>query len=71
MRRRQLERVMELGAKRHASSRRQNTPAPGKGVEASDYGSGPSPAGYHWEFVTSNGDSVTSNGVYVVALVEN
>lgn len=29
------------------------------------------PAGYHWDFVTSNGQQVASNGVSVVALVAN
>lgn len=30
----------------------------------------PAPSGFRWDFVTSNGDRVTSNGEPVVALVE-
>lgn len=29
------------------------------------------PTGFHWEFVTYNGERVKSDGAYVVALVEN
>jgi hypothetical protein len=29
------------------------------------------PAGYHWEYVTYDGQQVTSNGVNVVALAPN
>lgn len=40
-------------------------------ASASSYAAGPAPAGFHWEFVTLNGDRVMSSGVYVVALVAN
>lgn len=42
-----------------------------EGVSASAYGSSPAPAGYHWEFVTWNGEVVTSRGVPVVDLVRD
>ena len=31
----------------------------------------PAPPGFHWEYVTSNGERVTSNGEAVVSLVRN
>jgi hypothetical protein len=40
-------------------------------VGASSFAPYPAPPGYHWEFVTSNGQRVTSNGVPVVVLVAN
>lgn len=36
---------------------------------ASDFASSPAPTGWRWDFVTSNGNLVTSGGVPVVALV--
>ena len=42
-----------------------------EGVGASAYASSPAPSGYHWEFVTSNGEQVTSGGIPVVDLVRN
>ena len=43
--------------------------APFKGVGAAAYASRPAPAGYRWEFVTSQSARVTSWGRPVVALV--
>lgn len=40
-----------------------------KGVGASAYASRPAPAGYRWDFVTSQGARVTSGGRPVVDLV--
>lgn len=28
------------------------------------------PSGYHWDFVTYNGQSVTYNGQFIVALIQ-
>lgn len=39
-------------------------------VNAASFAPYPAPPGYHWEFVTSNGQKVTSNGQPVVALVQ-
>lgn len=37
---------------------------------ASAYAPFPAPSGFRWDFVTSNGERVTSNSEPVVALVE-
>lgn len=41
------------------------------GAGASSFAPYPAPAGYHWDFVTFNGERVTSNGALVVSLVGN
>lgn len=41
------------------------------GTVGASAGMPPAPPGYHWDFVTYNGQQVTSNGVNVVALVSN
>ena len=42
-----------------------------EGVGASAFASSAAPDGYHWDFVTSNGEQVTSGGIPVVDLVRN
>lgn len=44
------------------------SPSPGS-ISAASFASSPAPSGYHWEFVTYNGDRVTYGGEPVVALV--
>lgn len=48
-----------------------NSNASTEGVGASAFASSAAPSGYHWEFVTSNGDQVNSGGIPVVDLVRN
>jgi hypothetical protein len=43
--------------------------APSQGGGASSYAPYPAPAGFAWDFVTSDGERVTSNNEPVVALI--